>query len=100
MQSSCSKQETVYAGFWVRLAAYLVDTVIVTVILLICRLTMAWLFALISASPFSGNILFEYTWKDIILYLIGAVYYILCIWLAGATAGKWLFNLRVVSADG
>lgn len=99
MQSSCSKQETVYAGFWVRLAAYLVDTVIVTVILLICRLTMAWLFALISASPFSGNILFEYTWKDIILYLIGAVYYILCIWLAGTTAGKRLFNLRVVSAD-
>ena len=37
MQSSCSKQETVYAGFWVRLAAYLVDTVIVTVILLICQ---------------------------------------------------------------
>lgn len=90
----------VFAGFWVRLAAYVADSVIVAVLLFIWRITMAAVFALISASPFDGNVLFEYTWEDILLYLMGAVYYVLSIWLAGTTLGKWLFRLRVVSADG
>ena len=55
---------------------------------------------LIDMTPFSGNVLFTYTWKDIILYLAGAAYYVLCTWIAGATPGKRLFRLRVVSANG
>lgn len=94
---TCEAENFVYAGFWVRFGAWLADAVIVAIFLLICRITMAGLFSLISASPFSGNVLFEYTWKDIILYLAGAVYYVLCIWLAGTTAGKRLFRIRVVS---
>ena len=106
MQNSCSKQEIyrpeapVFAGFWVRLAAYAVDGVIVAALLFVWRITMAGVFLLISMSPFNGNVLFEYTWKDILLYLMGTVYYVLSVWLAGTTPGKWLFRLRVVSANG
>lgn len=99
MQNNCSSGKPVYAGFWVRLAAYLADSVIVWTGLLICRITMSGVFQLISRTPFDGNVLFEYTWKDIILYLTGSAYYVLCVYCAGTTAGKRLFNLRVVSAD-
>lgn len=95
----CETENVVYAGFWVRFGAWIVDVVIVAMLLLICRFTMAGLFSLISASPFSGNVLFEHTWKDIILYLSGTVYYVLCIWIAGTTAGKRMFRIRVVSVS-
>ncbi|HJD01991.1 MAG TPA: RDD family protein [Candidatus Mediterraneibacter excrementavium] len=106
MQNSCSNQRIyradtrVFAGFWVRLAAYIADGAVAGLLVLLCRITMSGVFYLIDMTPFSGNVLFTYTWKDIILYLAGAAYYVLCTWIAGTTPGKRLFRLRVVSADG
>lgn len=103
MQNSYGENTVVYAGFWVRFAAFLVDSLIVGIFLLIVRLAMFFgfsVFSILDMNLLDERALFAYTWKDIILYLAGAAYYIICTYCAGTTAGKWLFNLRVVSADG
>ena len=89
-----------YAGFAVRLAAYTIDSVIVWLGLLLVRLVLSGVAALTAGGIFSGNILFDYTLTDIILYLSQVLYFILFTYYTGTTLGKKVMNLRVVSADG
>lgn len=100
MRKDFSREAPCPAGFWVRLAAYLVDSILVGAGLLLVRLVLSGLFSLIADSPFGGNVLFQYTWKDIILYVLGAGYYVLCLYYTGTTVGKRLFNLRVIHEGG
>ena len=87
-----------YAGFWVRLAAYAIDSVIVFFGLLVVRLFLAGVLSVLSGTWLGGNILFHYTLKDILLYVFQVLYFILCTWLTGTTLGKRAMNLRVISA--
>lgn len=87
-----------YAGFWVRLAAYAIDSVIVFFGLLMVRLFLAGVLSVLSGTWLGGNILFHYTLKDILLYVFQVLYFILCTWLTGTTLGKRAMNLRVISA--
>lgn len=87
-----------YAGFFVRLAAYLVDTLIIGIGSFFISAT--GLFWNIGTGFLSAPVLFQYKIDDILFYLLGAAYYILMTYSAGATLGKRIFNLRVVSADG
>lgn len=48
----------------------------------------------------SENILFHYTLKDILLYVLQVLYFVLCTYYTGTTLGKRALNIRVVSADG
>ncbi len=48
---------------------------------------------------FRSRLLFHYTLRDIILYLLQVVYFILLTYYTETTPGKRLLNLRVVSAD-
>ena len=41
MQNSCIEKTVVYAGFWVRFAAFLIDSLIVGVLTLTARLVLA-----------------------------------------------------------
>ncbi len=91
-------QEIVYAGFWARLAAYVIDSAIVFAGLLIVRMILFGLSPLTDGTLLGGNILFHYTFKDIILYAVQVFYFILCTYHAGTTPGKRAMNLRVVSA--
>lgn len=100
MQNNSSNTPAVYAGFWVRLAAYLIDSILVFAGLLVVRLVMNGVMAILEETWLGGNILFSFTLKDIVLYLCGASYFVLCTYFTGTTAGKKLMNLRVVSADG
>lgn len=95
---SCEKKEVVYAGFWVRLAAYLIDSVIVFAGLLIVRLVLSGLSLFLDGTFLGGNILFHYTLKDIILYIAEVLYFILLTYYTGTTLGKKALNLCVVSA--
>lgn len=88
-----------YAGFWVRLAAYLIDSVIVFFLLLIVRLAMSGVMSVLYGTALGGNILFDYTLKDIVLYLGQVLYFILCTRYTGTTPGKRAMNLRVISVD-
>lgn len=102
MQNSCDEKTVVYAGFWVRFAAFLIDSLIVGILTLAARLVLAVgfsFFGLFEVNPLDVEVLFTYTVKDIILYLLGAAYYIICTYCAGTTAGKRLFNLRVVPSE-
>jgi len=87
------------AGFFVRLFAYFVDIVIVSVGLLVVRLLIAGMLALLKDTPLSGNILFHYTLKDILLYIFQVIYFILMTYYTGTTLGKKLLNLRVIAVD-
>ena len=87
-----------YAGFWVRLAAYAIDSLIVFFGLLVVRLFLAGVLSVLSGTWLGGNILFQYTLKDILLYVFQVLYFILCTWLTGTTLGKRAMNLRVISA--
>ena len=100
MQNSYSSRDTEYAGFWVRLAAYVIDSIIVFLGLLFVRLFLSGIMSVLSDTWIGGNILFHYTLKDILLYGFQVLYFILCTYLTGTTLGKRAMNLRVVSADG
>mgnify|MGYP000081482146 CR=1 FL=1 len=88
-----------YAGFWVRLAAYVIDSVIVAIGLLVVRLAWIGIGALISGTILDENVLFHYSLKDIVLYIFKVMYFALLTWCTGTTIGKRLMNLRVVPAD-
>lgn len=88
-----------YAGFWVRLAAYMIDSVLVFAALLIVRLVFVGIESLIAGTPLGGNILFHYTLKDIVLYGFQILYFVLCTYFTGTTIGKRALSLRVVNAD-
>ncbi len=92
-------QDAEYAGFWVRLAAYCIDCAIVWIGLLFVKLVISIL-SLSGGGIFQAKLLFQYTLKDIILYILEMVYFILLTYETGTTLGKRLLNLRVVNADG
>ena len=57
MQNSYSEKTVVYAGFWVRFAAFLIDSLIVGAALLIVRLALFFgfsVFELIEANQYLG----------------------------------------------
>lgn len=47
-----------------------------------------------------GNLLFQYNLKDIVLYVMQVLYFILLTYYTGTTLGKRVLNLRVICADG
>lgn len=92
------RQEIEYAGFWVRLAAYCIDSAIVWAGLLFVKLAMG-IFSISGGSMLEAHLLFRYSVRDIILYVFEVLYFILLTYGTGTTPGKRLLNLRVVNAD-
>lgn len=99
MQMDCNNNDVVFAGFWVRLAAFIIDQVILWAGLVPVRLIINITMLLLSSTTLSGELLFSFSLKDIAIYLCGALYFVLCTYYTGTTPGKRLMNLRVVSAD-
>lgn len=95
-----SGEPAVYAGFFVRMAAHLIDMLLVGILLLFARIPFA-LFSIVFPTEFlAKGVLFSYTIKDIYLYLGGVLYYSLLTYYTGTTPGKKLMNLRVVQENG
>lgn len=89
----------VYAGFFVRLAAYIVDMIIVSVALLVVRIPV-WISTIAAPNNFIvKDIIFDYSIKDIVFYLLTVTYFVLLTYYTGSTLGKKLFHLRVVSTE-
>lgn len=97
MQNNTDNQ--VHAGFFVRLAAYLIDSLIVSVALLFVRipfLISSWI------SPDNvvvKDLIFTYSIEDIVVYALGVLYFIMLTYRTGATVGKRLLHLQVVSVE-
>lgn len=99
MQNNYNNQVQ-FGGFFVRAGAFLIDTVIVTFITLLMRFPL-WIVSFgIPENIWNAGVLFSYTMKDILLYICGVAYYVLLTYYTGATIGKKLMNLKVISADG
>ena len=89
----------VYAGFFVRFAAYLADMVIVSAALLFVRLPV-WFTGIINPGNFLlRDFIFKYSVADILFYVLASSYFILLTYFTGATLGKRLFNIRVISVE-
>lgn len=99
MQNNCSNQEVTYAGFWVRVAAYCIDSIVVFVGLLMIRLVMAGIMSALDGTLLGGNVLFHYDLRDIVLYVFHVLYFILFTYYTGTTLGKKAMNLRVIGGS-
>ena len=88
-----------YAGFFVRLAAYLTDIIIVWCAMLVIRIPV-WVTTVTSPNNFFvRDFIFQYSIKDILFYLMQAAYFILLTYFTGSTLGKKIFQIRVVSTE-
>ena len=86
MQSN-NEQEILYAGFLVRLWAYIIDSIIVGCAMLIIRVP-AFIISLIFPNSFLfTNILFKFSIVDILIYICTVVYFIFMTYYFGATLG-------------
>ena len=89
-----------YAGFAVRLAAWLIDACVTLVPLSILR---GLKFILSISAPYASlarPVLFHYSPLDILIYLLPVVYFTAMTLSYGATVGKMAMRIKVVSADG
>lgn len=99
-QTKMENQESlVYAGFWVRFAAYALDSLIVFAGLLIVRLIFVGISLAGGGAVTGTDILFHYSLKDIVLYGLKVLYFIAFTYLTGTTLGKRAMNLQVVSEN-
>lgn len=90
----------VYAGFFVRLAAYLMDMLLVSAVLLIVRLPI-WATGLFNPQNILvKDFIFKYSVADILFYVLTATYFVLLTYFTGSTLGKKLFNIKVISTEG
>ena len=97
MQNSTDSQ--VYAGFFVRLSAYLIDWVIVGAALLMIRIPV-WIASLSGTADFLlWDFIFQYSVYDIVLYLLKVAYFVLLTYFTGSTLGKKLLQIRVISTE-
>lgn len=95
MNQSVSK-----AGFFPRLAAYLVDSCILGIVLLCLKTPVVFMKMALPDAIIFSDVLFHFDIFDIVFYLLSVLYFTLFTSLTGTTIGKRLFNLAVVDCEG
>lgn len=100
MQNNYSNQELVYAGFFARLGAHIIDAIMVGIFLLIVHIPLSVIGGLLPEGTLSAHVIFRYSLTAMILYVCKVLYYTLLTCHDGRTFGKRAFNLKVVSQDG
>lgn len=89
-----------YAGFFVRLAAAVLDELFIGIILLFVKIPMVLQsMGGLTGSPLFSEVLFHFTMWDILFYMLAKGYFIVTTYSAGATLGKKLMKVKVVSSD-
>lgn len=82
-----------YAGFAARFFAWLIDMLVVCVPVSIVKAIA------LTGGPLSRAVLFRYSPLDIAAYALPTLYFIAMTWSQGATVGKMVMKLEVVSAE-
>lgn len=88
-----------YAGFFTRLGAFCIDSFIAGLLLLAVRIPMLVDIMGGSKGVLSTKVLFEFSGWDILIYLLTCFYFVALTYHSGATIGKRLFRIKVISAD-
>lgn len=100
MQTSFDKENVEFAGFFSRLAAFLLDCVLVNIGLLFIKIPV-WCVELSAGDIFLFKpFLFTYTICDVVYYLLTVAYFVLMTYSCGATIGKHLMKIKVVDTNG
>lgn len=89
----------VYAGFVVRFFAYCIDALLIGSITGLISLTGSKIAYMNSESRLNKYALFDIKWLAVIVYLCNVAYFIVLTYFEGATVGKKLLNIRVVSSE-
>lgn len=93
---------TSYGGFWIRLVAYIIDGIIVSIPTFVIAFIIGLAVGISSASGNSQSTSAATTGASLLGDLVGLVIsiaYFSYFWSVGATLGQRLFKLRVVDAD-
>jgi uncharacterized RDD family membrane protein YckC len=89
------RAQAMYAGFWIRVFAFLIDAIAVGI--------LVGIFTAGQPFPQAGpNWLYEYRWHSALETLIGFAYFTIC-WSSvtgGQTLGMRVLNLRVIGTNG
>lgn len=99
MINNNNNHEVLYAGFLVRLWAYIIDCVIVGCAMLIIRIPMFITSKIFPDLFLFRNILFKFNIVDIAIYIISAAYFIVMTYYYGATLGKKAMKIKVVKEN-
>ena len=97
--NSYKNNDTILAGFSVRALAYIIDCLIILVIQGILSLILLIINIFGIGSFLYEPVLFKYSAWSIILYIVSAVYFTFTTYSSGATLGKSLLKLKVVSTE-
>ena len=86
------------APFFPRVAAWLLDRLILGIVLFVPRVAAA--FGKMGTEPLSRAFLFQYSVEDIVFWALCAAYFVILTAVSGATPGKKAMGLKVVTLDG
>ena len=90
-----NQQQILYAGFLVRLWAYIIDCIIVGCAMLVIRIPMFFISLAFPDLFLFNHILFKFSIIDILIYLLSAFYFIFMTYNFGATFGKMAMKIKV-----
>lgn len=96
MQNNENKEKDIFAGFFVRLFAYIIDSFVIAFALAIPNLVIFFIGLGDSDNFFLKDILFHFSLWDIIQYLLTTAYFVLFTYFSGATLGKMALRIKVV----
>ncbi len=91
--------DRVYAGFFVRLTAFILDKIIVGLVLMVMRLAFMVFLTNGASGMLARKAFFSFTLSDVIIYLLTAAYFVLLTYYTGGTVGKKMMRIKVVSAE-
>jgi len=91
-------ENKVYAGFFVRLVAFAIDSLIAA--LVVSTVKSPFTMAAASGVDFlKANFLFHYSFLDVLDYVAAAAYFILLTYFTHTTPGKMAMRLEVITID-
>ena len=85
-----------YAGFFVRLMAYAVDSIIASLAVGIVKFPFS-IAAMAGVDMLTKNFIFDYSFLDVFGYIGVAAYFVLLTYFSHSTVGKMLFRLEVTT---
>ena len=86
----------VYAGFFVRLVAYLIDSVLAVLAVSVVKLPLTFM-SLAGVDALKANFLFQHSILDVVSYIGVVAYFTLLTYYTHSTPGKMLMRLEVVT---
>lgn len=90
--STTDTSEPIYAGFWIRVGASIIDTILIILV------TWPILIAIYGMAYFDSSQIIAGTWDALISYIFPAVAVIIFWSYRSATPGKMILNMRIIDA--